>query len=54
MEGSKKYITVFSIAMMNILAILGMRWFMFAAKYGAASVLIYGQLWLSCFLFQLL
>lgn len=37
----KRGITGLTIVLMNILAILGIRWFMFAAKYGAASVLMW-------------
>lgn len=37
----KNEITILSIVTMNVLAILGLRWFMFAAKYGAASILIW-------------
>jgi glutamate:GABA antiporter len=38
---SRNRITITSIIMMNILGILGLRWFAFAGKYGAASVLIW-------------
>ena len=38
---NKNRITITSIIMMNILGILGLRWFAFAGKYGAASVIIW-------------
>jgi glutamate:GABA antiporter len=38
---TKNQITIRSIIMMNILGILGLRWFAFAGKYGAASVIIW-------------
>jgi glutamate:GABA antiporter len=38
---SKNKITITSVILINILAILGLRWFAFAAKYGAASIIIW-------------
>ena len=41
MLNKQKNITVLSVVLMNVLAILGPRWFAFAGKFGAASMFIW-------------